>query len=511
MKSEEPQPPEPGSGEPFDLLIRGGSVVDGTGSPAFPADVAVRSDRIAAVGEVAGPARRVIEARGLVVAPGFIDVHAHDDAAVLATPAMDFKLMQGVTTDIVGNCGAGVAPADDAFPDYFRAGVANVLGPLPEQRPDGRPSVPWRSFGEYMAAVDEARPALNVGCLVPHGVVRFAALRLERRSPGAGELAAMREMVDEAMAAGALGLSTGLIYPPGSFAETEEIIELAKVAAAAGGVYASHIRDEAERLLEAVAEAVEVGRKAGLPVQISHHKAGAPPIWGKTKESIAFIEKERQEGMDITFDVYPYTAGSTVLAAIAGAGREYDTDTVLVASVSGRREFEGKTLTELAALLGVEPREAAARVLSEEPAAVAVFFCMDEADVQRVLAHPLCMIGSDGIPSASGKPHPRLYGTFPRVLGRYVREEGLLGLEEGVRKMSGLPARRFGLKERGELQEGWLADVVVFDPRTVADRATYQEPRQYPAGVEYVIVNGEVAAEGGRQTAARAGRVLRRG
>jgi N-acyl-D-aspartate/D-glutamate deacylase len=315
------------------------------------------------------------------------------------------------------------------------------------------------------------------------------------------------------MAAGAVGLSTGLIYVPGAFAQTEEIIAIARAAAESGGIYVSHIRNESDRLLEAVDEAITIGREAGLPVQISHHKASDRPNWGKTAESIAFIETERAAGMDVTFDVYPYTAGSTILAAARGVQAQIEPEMVMVASVREKREYEGKNLAQIAEMLGMDPADPAgvvARVLSDEPAAVAVFFTMDEADVQRVVAHPLCMIGSDGIPSPTGKPHPRLYGTFPRVIAKYVREAKLFSLEEAVRKMSGLPARRFKLGERGELREGWAADIVVFDPATIADTATYEDPRRYPDGIDCVIVNGEVAGEAGKQTTARAGRVLRR-
>ncbi len=484
---------------PFDLLIRGGQLIDGSGAPARRADVAMRGDRIVATGNIEGPAERVIDATGLAVAPGFIDVHAHDDAAVLAT-AMDFKLMQGVTTDIVGNCGFGVAPSAGGgrIP-----GIELVLGPVP--------AAGWRTFGEYMEAVDAAHPALNVGCLVPHGVVRREAMGMEGRPPAPAVLERMREAVAEGMAAGALGLSTGLIYPPGAFAQTEELIQLARVAARHGGIYVSHIRNESDRLLDAVGEAIAIGREAGLPVQLSHHKASDRPNWGKTAESIRLIEQERDSGVDVTFDVYPYTAGSTILAAARGVSQEIDPDSIMVASVQHKREYEGKTLTQIAEMLGRNQQEVIGHVLAEEPAAVAVFFTMDEADVRRVLAHPLCMIGSDGIPSPTGKPHPRLYGTFPRVLARYAREERVVSLEEAVRKMTSLPARRFGLAKRGGLREGWFADIVVFDPERVADRATYEAPRQYPAGIEYVIVNGQVAAERGRQAPARAGRLLRRG
>ncbi len=486
--------------KPYDLLIRGGTVVDGTGAPGARADVAVDGDRIAAIGDLGGePAAREIDAKGRIVAPGFIDVHAHDDAAVLTTP-MDFKLMQGVTTDIVGNCGAGIAPYKPergAVP-----ALTMVLGDIGD--------VSWRSFGEYMAAVEKAQPAVNVACLVPHGVVRYAEIGMDMRAPEPGELDEMREHVREGMAAGAVGLSTGLIYPPGRFAQTEEIIECAKEAAAEGGVYVSHIRDEGERLMEAVEEAVRIGEEAGLPAQISHHKASGPKSWGRTKNSISYIEERRAAGQDVTFDVYPYTAASTVLSAFIAQPEGADPDSVLLASVPGRPELEGKTLRAAAEALDLPVDDATRSILRDAPGAVAVFFTMDEADVQRVVSHEQCMIGSDGIPTPGGKPHPRLYGTFPRVLEKYVREERLLSLEEGVRKMTSLPARRFKLGQRGELRQGWAADIVVFDPDTIADVATYEEPRQYPAGIDYVIVNGTVAAEDGRQAERHAGTLVRR-
>ncbi|MEX0682124.1 MAG: D-aminoacylase [Dehalococcoidia bacterium] len=487
--------------EPYDLLIRGGTVVDGTGALRVKADVGVRGDRIAAVGALDGAtAARVIDATGRVVSPGFVDVHAHDDAAALSTP-LDFKLLQGVTTDIVGNCGAGVAPLRDGQPV---PSTELIMGALPD--------VKWQSFGEYMAAVEAHKPAINIGCFVPHGAVRYVHMGMDRRPPDAAELAAMQADIDEGMAAGALGLSTGLIYPPGTFAQTDEIVALSAVAARSGGIYMSHIRNEAENLLSAVEEAITIGRDAGLPVEISHHKAAAPSVWGKTADSIRMIEDARDSGLDVTFDVYPYTAGSTVLSAARGVRREIDPDTIVVASTQNHREYEGKTLTEIGEMIGVtDGEEIVARVLSEEPLAVAIFFSMHEDDVRRVIAHPMCMIGSDGIPTPTGKPHPRLYGTFPRVLQTYVRQERLFSLEEGVRKMTSLPAGRFQLAERGTLREGWFADIVVFNSDTIADVATYQEPRHYPTGVDYVVVNGTVAGEGKEQAERHAGRLLRRG
>jgi N-acyl-D-amino-acid deacylase len=481
----------------FDLLIRGGTVYDGTGAPAVRADIAVRDGKIARIGNVDGSAARTIDATGKAVAPGFIDVHAHDDAAVLDGP-MDFKLMQGVTTDIVGNCGAGIAPIGE----QLMPGAELVLG-------SGVTPV-WHTFGEYMDAVDRSALALNVGCLVPHGAVRFTRMSMDRREPTSDEMSGMRNDVAEGMDAGALGLSTGLIYPPGTFAHTREIIELARISAEVGGIYVSHIRNEADGLLDAVSEAIAIGGGAGLPVQISHHKASGQPNWGKTVDSIELIEQRRADGLDITFDAYPYVAASTVLSAMARRPEATDPESVLVASVSEKREYEGKTIAQIASELDLPPEDAVRRVLSDEPQAVAVFFVMDEPDVQRVLSHELCMIGSDGIPSAHGKPHPRLYGTFARVLGTYCRTERLFPLEEAIRKMTSLPAARFGLTGRGMIEQGAAADIVVFDPETIDDVATYDDPRRYPAGIQHVVVNGAIAVEDGRQTAARTGSLLRR-
>jgi N-acyl-D-amino-acid deacylase len=487
----------------YDIIIRGGTVIDGTGAPGRVADIGIEGNRITAIGTLDGNAGRVIDASGLTVTPGFIDVHSHDDAACLSTP-LDFKLMQGVTTDIVGNCGAGVAPAL-ADGVYGIPGVELILGPLPK-------NAGWTSFGEYMDAVEAARPAINVGCFVPHGVVRARHLGMERRAPDADELAAMQADVDEGMAAGALGMSTGLIYPPGAFAQTDEVVALTSVVAKHGGLYMSHIRNEADRLLEAVEEAITIGREAGAPVQVSHHKAASPEVWGKTDVTLGMIEAANQAGQDVALDAYPYAAGSTVLAAARQVRRDVDPDGVVVASVSTHREYEGKSIRQIGDLLGIDdPAAIIDRVLSEEPTAVAVFHTMKEDDVRRVLTHPLCMIGSDGIPTPTGKPHPRLYSCFPRVIHRYSREAGLFPLEEAIRKMTSLPARRFKLADRGELREGAFADIVIFDAELLEDVATYEEPRQYPHGIEYLLVNGRVAAEHGKQTETHAGRLVRRG
>jgi N-acyl-D-amino-acid deacylase len=490
----------------FDLVIRHGLVVDGTGAAAFAADVAVAGDRIGAVGEVPEQGVRTIDASGLVVAPGFIDVHAHDDLAALRTPTVDFKVHQGVTTDIVGNCGMGAAPSSESYVEFYRTVLGDILGPM-----DGPV---WRTTEEFYRAVEEAGPSLNIASFVPHSTIRFLAMGLEQRPPTPPEMAAMKGLLAQGMEAGALGLSTGLIYPPGLFAATDELIELGRVAGEHGGIYASHIRDEGDGMLDAVAEALRIGEEGGVPVQISHHKAMLERNWGKVEQSLPLIEEARGHGVDVTVDVYPYTAGSTGLGALllAGSAEEAMGEQLLVVSVKHQHEYEGLTLAEIARRMGLPLREAGLRLLEqEENAVVVVAFAMSEGDVQRVMRYEQAMFGSDGIPSPTGKPHPRLYGTFPRVLGRYVREERLFSLEEAVRKMTSLPARKHRLRQRGEIRPGYFADLCLFDPRTVVDRATYEDPRQYPEGIPYVIVNGALVVDSGVHTGARAGRLLRHG
>ena len=491
----------------YDVLIRGGNVIDGTGAAQRQADVAIAGGRIVAVGTVDGEAARVIDAAGLAVAPGFIDVHSHDDVALLNNPTLDFKAAQGVTTVVCGNCGLGPAPANERLQQFFQLGVEGILGPVRE--------FAWQSLGEFYEAVRAAKPGVNAAFLAPHGSLRVAAMGWERRAPTTDEMATMKAQLAEGMAAGAIGLSTGLMYVPGTFAETDELIELARVAAGFGGLYVSHIRNEGDGLLDSVREAIRIGEESGAPVQISHHKAAARANWGLTQQSLPLIDEARARGVDVTIDAYPYTAASTSLAAIARGGRlvpVFQPADIMVASVKHQHQYEGKRLDEVAEMMDLPVEDATKRLLDEEEnAVVAVMFIMDEGDVSRVLQHPTCMIGSDGIPSPTGKPHPRLYGTFPRVLGHYAREERLYSLEEAVRRMTSLPAATFRLTDRGELREGAWADVVIFDPETVAATATYEDPRQYPTGIPYVLVNGEFVVDGGEPIPAGAGQVLARG
>jgi N-acyl-D-amino-acid deacylase len=497
------------TGERYDLVIRGGTVYDGTGAPGVRADVGVRGERIVAFGTIAARGDHEIDARGLAVAPGFIDVHSHDDFAVLLEPAMPFKVLQGVTTDVVGNCGSGVVPFDAGLVRFRR------------MHPDANPA-PWDGFAGYLERVDAVRPSCNVAVLMGHGSLRRGAMGVEAREPGAAELDRMEAWVREGVRAGAVGLSTGLIYEPGRYAKTDEVIALAReLGGAAGGLYATHMRSEADGLLDAVREAIRIGEEAGVPVQISHHKASGRRNWGRVRDSLALIDEARGRGIDVTADQYPYTAGSTSLAAVLqnGAFRgdspgglgQLEGGDVLVAFAPRHPEWQGRTIATLATGWDVGAEAAAERVVEGEgDACFVVVFTMDERDVKAVLAHPSTMIGSDGVPTG-GNPHPRLYGCFPRVLGRYVREEKVLALPAAIHRMTGMPAAKFRLLDRGAIRPGAFADLVVFDPARIEDRATYTEPREAPRGIHAVYVNGTAVARDGRHTGARPGRAVRRG
>ena len=492
-----------------DLLIRGATVHDGTGSAPQRADVAVRGDRIAAVGDCSKlRASASLDASGLALAPGFIDVHTHDDFALLLRPEMDFKVQGGVTTCVVGNCGMGAAPF----------AIAKLMAR--SFHPDAD-FAPWEGYAGYLARLDAEPPSVNAAVLIGHGTVRAAVMDV-RRGPTRGELDAMRALVREGRDAGAVGLSTGLVYEAGRNAATDEIVELAAELRGTGALYATHMRNEGSGLLDSVREALEIGRRARVPVQISHHKASGRDAWGKVTESLRLIEAAQAEGLDVHADQYPYTAGSTVLAAVVQNGAfdpgaasrglgGVEPGDVAIASAKGREAWEGRSIAELAKELGLPARQTAERVLAEVPHATVVMHTMSEDDVRTVMRHPSTMIGSDGVPTLPGKPHPRLWGTFARVLGRYARDLGLFPLEEAVRRMTSFPARKFGLRDRGELRTGAFADLVVFDPARIIDVGTYEDPNHPPAGIRDVFVNGTRVVRDGAHTHARPGRALRRG
>lgn len=492
-------------------MIRGATLYDGTGAGARLADVGVTGGVIEAVGDLSHQAAGAsVDASGLALAPGFIDVHSHDDFAVFLTPDMDFKLLQGVTTDVVGNCGLGPAPFEEARRYLGFFGAADRSATLPE----------WSDHGGYLDAVDRDPPSCNVAVLVGHGTIRLAAMRNDRRPASDGERASMCEMLEEGIAAGAVGFSSGLIYEPGRYAPTEELVALAASMAGSGALYATHMREEGSRLIESVTEALRIGSEGGVAVQISHHKASGRENWGRVKDSLALIDAARSGGLDVTADQYPYTAGSTSLFAVmqnlrdppGGGPVQLDGSEVVVASTPAHPEWEGRSLSDIGVEMGCSWQQAADAILDGEGlGAVVVMHTMSLDDVRTVLAHPSTMIGSDGVPTLGGKPHPRLYGTFARVLGTFVRDERVLTLAEAIHRMTGMPAAKFGLAGRGVIAPGAAGDLVAFDPSTIEDVATYDEPRRSPVGVRHVWVNGTPVVRDGAHTGARPGRAVRRG
>lgn len=482
------------------LTIKDALIYDGSGAPPRHGDVTIDGPRIAAVGAGRGTSRE-IEATGLAVAPGFIDVHTHDDFAAVLHPDMAFKVRGGVTTCVVGNCGMGAAPFTEA------AVLARAFHPH-STLPD------WRDYRGYFDLLDTKPPAVNIAVLVGHGTLRMAAMKRDRGEPSDAQMRAMKSLLTEALDAGAAGLSTGLIYEPGRHARTEELIDLTSMMRRSGGLYATHMRDEGLGLLDSVAEAIAIGEQSGVPVQISHHKASGRDAWGLVHRSLALIEAAQARGIDVHADQYPYTAGSTILSAVVGASgrdlRNVDYADVVIASASGHTQWEGRSIAELATEFSTDGATAAQRILAAEPGATVIMHSMNEDDVRTVMRHPSTMIGSDGIPTLEGRPHPRLYGSFARVLGHYARDLGLLTMADAIHRMTGFPARKFSLVDRGILREGAFADVVVFDPGAIIDRGTFADPNQYPAGIEHVFVNGVHTVAQGAHTQARAGLTLRR-
>ena len=517
----------------FDVLIKDGRIIDGTGNPWFESDVAIEGSRIAAIGKLGSSAKRIINAEGLAVAPGFIDTHSHSDLMLMVQPHAKQKIMQGITTEIVGQDGLGEAPLRDDVVDDWRKYLAGLNGD-----PDIKWS--WRTFSEYLGALESARPSINVASLVGHGNIRLLAMGMENRAPSTSEIKKMRTLVDGAMEQGAFGLSTGLIYAPCVYANTDELVELCRTASNHRGIFVVHMRNEGDQLLESIDEVVTIGKKSGIPVHISHFKTSGKQNWGRADLALESVSKARSDGVDVTFDQYPYTAGSTFLSSLLPSwvhdggsvemirrlrddetrakirsemtdsrGAETGWDAVYVTSVKNEanRQFEGRTVQEIADKRGQTPIDVVMDlIIEEENAATMVGFSMSEDDVRTIMRSPFQMVCTDGI--VLGKPHPRAYGSFPRVLGLYVRE-GVVRLEEAVRKMTSLPAQRFSLSGRGLIRPGMFADITIFDTKTVVDKATYSDPIQFPEGIEYVIVNGQITVKDGVHVGTRAGTVLR--
>jgi len=533
----------------LDFTIRNGLIVDGSGAPPYRGDLGIAGERIEFLDRAPAPAgREEFEAAGLAVAPGFIDVHTHSDLTLLANPLAHSKVVQGVTTEVVGNCGFGVAPLTDT-----EQGLREIGAYAQAEAAQWR----WRSIGEYFDRLRQARPSPNVAVLAGHIPIRAAVLEFSDRQPSQQELARMTALLEEALQEGCLGVSFGLIYPPSCYASAGELAALADKVQKAGGLCAVHIRDEADGFLDAVREVIEVARRSGAFFEISHLKAAGRKNWGCTAQAMGLIEQAVGEGARLGFDAYPYAAGCTnlsvfipsrfhvggsqaLLALLGSPGarvrvrqavlEERTKSTgedpleslgkILITGVETERNraCQGLTLAEIGSRRGGDALEAMLDLLLEEKGCVTVVhFSMDEEEVRRVLCHRLCLVASDGLAVApfgltgAKMPHPRFYGTFPRVLGELVRERGLLRLEEAVAKMTGRSAARFGIARRGLLARGNYGDVVVFDPQRIADLATYRDPARYPQGIRLVLVNGKPVVREGQHTGAQPGRLLRRG
>ena len=523
----------------LDRVLAGGTVVDGSGGPGVRADVGIQDGRIAAVGP-ALQGREVIDCAGHVVAPGFIDTHSHSDVKVLAEPALPMKVRQGITLEVFGQDGISVAPVRAGDRASWKQKLAGLLG-------DFGVEWDWASVREYLARVQAARPAPDVAYLAPHGALRQWVMGGDDRAAGADELRSMQEALREAIREGACGLSTGLIYPPCCYADAAELIALGRVLAEGGGPLVVHMRSESDRLIEAVDEMLSVARDSGCAVHISHLKIAGRQNWDRVGELLERLAAARAQGLRVTADQYPYVAGSTLLGAIlppwahaggteATLGRLRDTEararmraqmadpapsdwdnfwkwggpeSIVIADIpSGRHaEWLGRRLSEVAQAWAKDPFEAAFDLLLEERMGVAmVSFSQDEAVVERLLALGFVNACTDGL--LGGRPHPRAYGTYPRLLGRYVRERGTLPLEEMVRKMTSQAAEAFGFRGHGRVREGFRANLVVFDPASVADRATFEDPLRYPEGIRDVLVGGQPVVRDGDVTSARPGTVV---
>lgn len=481
--------PSPASGR-CSFIVSNARIVDGTGSPSTTGDVAVEGDTIAAVGDCTGwQADEVFDASGLVVAPGFIDCHTHDDRAVLATPDMAMKVSQGVTSVVAGNCGISLAP--------FETGHG-LPPPFPLLGREENFTFP--TVCAYRNQFDRTPPALNLALLTGHSSLRVNVMKDDlERAASEDELAAMQERLRAALREGSIGFSTGLGYPPAREAPTPEIIALASVLREFGkSVYATHMRDEGDHVLEAVEETIETGRSAGVQTVISHHKCAGPKNYGRSSETLAAIAKARA-AQKLGLDVYPYTASSTSLLP------EYirESEDVLITYSDPHPDMAGRRLVDVAAEWECDPMDAAERLYP----AGAIYFQMDEEDLRRILSSPGAMVGSDGLPGGT-RPHPRLWGTFPRVLDRYVRQQKLLALEDAVHRMTGLTAETFGLDGRGRIEAGACADLVLFDPDTITDTASFEDPEQPAEGIAKVFVNGALVWNGGASTGQRPGRFL---
>lgn len=530
----------------YDVMIRGGLIVDGSGEPGYQGDIAIRDGKIAYAG-VSGPVdeadcAQVIPAEGLVVCPGLIDAHCHTDMYAEDCPDAEGKIMQGVTTDVCGLCGDSPAPIGEGnLEEYIRRKEYRLADALPI-----RP----RSFAQYRERMNRRGNATNMALFVGNANLRVHGVGYENRAAHPGEMDRMKGLLRESMEAGAYGLSTGLTYVPSMFASREELAALSRVIAPYGGIYNSHMRDEGDKVLESIAEVIWIARESGCRGHVSHLKASGAANHGRSRQCLELIHQAADQGVDITFDVYPYTAGSCGLRTLLPPDilelgleddyqamknprilnrirsriaegdwdnmlRSFGSGNIVVSAAGGHAEYEGKSIKEIGEALGTDAAEAVIKVLGDTGAnAGIVYHALCEEDLRRFMKDPLCTIGTDAFarsytgPTAAGKPHPRNYGGFPRMIRKYLLDEKLMSLEEGIRKMTALPAAHFGIAGRGLLKSGYEADVMIFDPEKIRETGTFERPAVQPEGIAWVLVSGEAAVERGRFRPVRRGRVL---
>jgi len=529
----------------YDLLIKNGRVIDGTGNTWFKKDIGISEGKIKSLGFIDGNAEKTIDADGMIISPGFIDLHSHVDQDILAYPNAENCIMQGITTAVVGNCGMSMAPISSDKVDLLKKYLSPFLVKNFNYEWD------WETLGEFHKKVEKQGISLNIAPLVGHGTIRLAIKGFDSSKVSRQEMNKMKILLEQSIKEGVFGMSTGLTYPPGCYSTTDELIELGSVLKKYGLVYATHIRNESDRLMEAVEEAIKIGEENNIAVEISHHKSFGKENWGKINASLRLMEQARSRGIEVNCDVYPYIAGNTTITAVlptwilnSGVGkmleylknkemREKIKKEITENTIKGenyikitgwnglvinecqlKEEYEGKSLENILKDKNKfnNPFEGFFDWLLEiEGNATMTIFSMDEDDVKTIISNPLSAIITDESAASilEGKPHPRKYGTYPKVLGKYVREENILTLENAIRKMTSLPASKIGLKRKGIIKEGFDADIVIFDPKSIIDKATYIEPK-YSEGIKHVIVNGQIVVDNAKPTGLRPGKILKR-
>ncbi len=537
----------------FDLLIKNGEIIDGTGKQSYKADIGIKDGRIAAIAPALPENYPIVDAQGLIVCPGFIDIHSHSDFTLFVNRRGESKIRQGITTEVVGNCGFTPAPVSNEHFDELIQYLANTIILSKEEKQMWK----WSSQAEFLAEIEGDGFSFNIAPLVGHGTIKVAAMGFDKEEPTKEQMVRMLKLLESEMDKGLFGLSTGLQYEPCLYASLSEQIELARLVAKYGGIYAVHLESEGKELLRCITDSLEVAKKSGVSLEISHLKAAFRSNWGKVEDALKLIDEAKKSDVEVDFDVYPYIAygsglidlippwvrekGSTkmiemlkkgsikqqVIAEMEvdgedwenpGYGCGWDNIRIAMLKTDDNRKYEGMTVQEIADDMQLSPAEAVVKLMIEEEAAIkAVYFAMCENDLETIMKHPDAIFATDGRavapygPLSKGSVHPRYYGTYPRILGKYVRERNVVSLEEAIKKITYLPARKVGLNNRGLIQKDYCADISIFNSQQVSDRATFDDPHRYSQGIEYVLVNGQIVIEKGVHTGRLPGRVLKKG